>query len=101
MPTLSTGHHQGGGGVPSNNSLWVTPSGAVVTFGGQLVAPPPRTFSDRFNDRFLQQKNWDMYPEARKMWSDQAIEHYSRYGIGLSTFVTGLVVLGTLLDKYF
>jgi RHS repeat-associated protein len=26
---------------PSNNSLWVTPSGAVVTFGGQLVAPPP------------------------------------------------------------
>jgi len=31
-----------GGGVPSNNSLWITPSGAVVTFGGQLVAPPPR-----------------------------------------------------------
>ena len=35
---LSTG---GGGGAPSSNSLWVTPSGAVVTFGGQLVAPPP------------------------------------------------------------
>lgn len=33
---LSTG---GGGGAPSNSSLWVTPSGAVVTFGGQLVAP--------------------------------------------------------------
>jgi RHS repeat-associated protein len=30
-----------GGSGPSNNSLWVTPSGAVVTFGGQLVAPPP------------------------------------------------------------
>jgi RHS repeat-associated protein len=27
---------------PSNNSVWVTPSGAVVTFGGQLVAPPPK-----------------------------------------------------------
>jgi hypothetical protein len=35
---LSTG---GGGSAPSNNSLWITPSGAVVTFGGQLVAPPP------------------------------------------------------------
>jgi RHS repeat-associated protein len=33
----------GGGGVsqPSNNSLWVTPSGAVVNWGGQLVSPPP------------------------------------------------------------
>ena len=31
----------GGGSVPSNSSLWVTPSGAVVTFGGQLVSPPP------------------------------------------------------------
>jgi RHS repeat-associated protein len=30
-----------GGSAPSNNSLWVTPSGAVVNFGGQLVAPPP------------------------------------------------------------
>jgi hypothetical protein len=35
---LSTG---GGGRAPSNNSLWVTPSGAIVTFGGQLVASPP------------------------------------------------------------
>jgi RHS repeat-associated protein len=34
---LSTG---GGGKAPSSNSLWVTPSGAVVTFGGQLVAGP-------------------------------------------------------------
>jgi hypothetical protein len=33
----------GGGSVsqPSNNSLWVTPSGAVVNWGGQLVSPPP------------------------------------------------------------
>ena len=34
----------GGGGsrsAPSNNSLWVTPSGAVITFGGQVVSPPP------------------------------------------------------------
>ena len=30
-----------GGRSPSSNTLWVTPSGAVVTFGGQLVAPPP------------------------------------------------------------
>ena len=30
----------GGGGSPSNNSLWVTPSGAVVTWGGGLVAGP-------------------------------------------------------------
>ena len=31
----------GSGSAPSNNTLWVTPSGAVVTFGGQLVSPPP------------------------------------------------------------
>jgi RHS repeat-associated protein len=30
-----------GGGSPNPSSLWVTPSGAVVTFGGSLVAPPP------------------------------------------------------------
>lgn len=30
----------GGGGIPSNNSLWVTPSGAVVTWGGSLVIGP-------------------------------------------------------------
>jgi len=36
---LSTG---GGGKAPSNSSLWVTPSGAVVTFGGQLVAAPTK-----------------------------------------------------------
>ena len=30
----------GGGSAPSNNSLWVTPSGAVVSFGGQLIAGP-------------------------------------------------------------
>ena len=29
------------GGSPSSGSLWVTPSGAVVTFGGQLVSAPP------------------------------------------------------------
>jgi RHS repeat-associated protein len=40
---LSTGGGStGGGGVlaPNANSLWVTPSGAVVTWGGQLVAAP-------------------------------------------------------------
>jgi len=31
----------GGGSQPSNNSLWVTPSGAVVNWGGQLVSAPP------------------------------------------------------------
>jgi RHS repeat-associated protein len=36
-----SGSSSGGGGSPSPSSLWVTPSGAVVTFGGQLVAPPP------------------------------------------------------------
>lgn len=30
----------GGGSMPSNNSLWVTPSGAVVTWGGQTVVGP-------------------------------------------------------------
>jgi hypothetical protein len=30
----------GGGGAPSNNSLWVTPSGAVVSWGGQLIVGP-------------------------------------------------------------
>jgi RHS repeat-associated protein len=39
----SLGGSGSGGSAPSNNSLWVTPSGAVVTFGGQLVAPPPTT----------------------------------------------------------
>ena len=29
-----------GGGAPSSNSLWVTPSGAVVSWGGQLVIGP-------------------------------------------------------------
>jgi YD repeat-containing protein len=37
---LSTGG--GGGKSPNNNSLWVTPSGAIVTFGGQLFAPPAK-----------------------------------------------------------
>ena len=31
----------GGGSSPSPSSLWVTPSGAVVTFSGQLVSAPP------------------------------------------------------------
>ena len=31
----------GSGGTPSNDSLWVTPSGAVVNWGGNLVSPPP------------------------------------------------------------
>ena len=30
-----------GGGSPSNSSLWVTPSGAVVNWGGLLVSAPP------------------------------------------------------------
>jgi hypothetical protein len=37
----SAGLSGGGSRPPSNSSVWVTPSGAVVTFGGQLVAPPP------------------------------------------------------------
>lgn len=35
------GSGSGGGSTPSNNSLWVTPSGAVVNWGGNLVSPPP------------------------------------------------------------
>jgi RHS repeat-associated protein len=31
----------GSGSSPSPNSLWVTPSGAVVTFSGTLVSAPP------------------------------------------------------------
>jgi hypothetical protein len=34
------GSPPGGGSVPSSNSLWVTPSGAVVTWGGSLVVGP-------------------------------------------------------------
>src|SRR3989344_929263 len=34
---VSTG---GGGSMPGSNSLWVTPSGAVVTWGGSLDAGP-------------------------------------------------------------
>ncbi|OGZ95310.1 MAG: hypothetical protein A3I44_01700 [Candidatus Sungbacteria bacterium RIFCSPLOWO2_02_FULL_51_17] len=30
----------GGGGMPASNSLWVTPSGAVVTWSGSLVSGP-------------------------------------------------------------
>ena len=41
---LSTG---GGGSMPSSSSLWVTPSGAVVTFGGELFAPPPTQSSKK------------------------------------------------------
>jgi hypothetical protein len=41
----STGYSGSGGSAPSNNSVWVTPSGAVVTFGGQLLVPPPQTGS--------------------------------------------------------
>jgi RHS repeat-associated protein len=36
----TSGSHPSGGGAPNANSLWVTPSGAVVTFGGQLVSGP-------------------------------------------------------------
>jgi RHS repeat-associated protein len=39
----SMGYSTGGGGsMPSNNSLWTTPSGAVVTWGGSLVSGPPK-----------------------------------------------------------
>jgi RHS repeat-associated protein len=40
---VSTSQTGSGGSGPSSDSLWVTPSGAVVTFGGNLVAPPPAT----------------------------------------------------------
>lgn len=36
----SIGASKGGVGGTSNNSLWVTPSGAVVSWGGQLVVGP-------------------------------------------------------------
>ncbi len=31
----------GGASVPNSNSVWMTPTGAAVTFGGKLVSPPP------------------------------------------------------------
>ena len=34
-----------GSAIPNANSLWVTPSGAVVTWSGTLVASPPTTKS--------------------------------------------------------
>ena len=34
------GGSSGGSSMPSSNSLWVTPSGAVVTWGGSLVVGP-------------------------------------------------------------
>ena len=51
--------------------------------------------------QFVQKKNWDTHFEARKLWSDEGIYHYNRYGLGLGTFICGLIVLGTLLLKYF
>ena len=42
--SLGSGSTGGGGGSqPSNSSLWVTPSGAVINWGGQLVSGPPST----------------------------------------------------------
>jgi hypothetical protein len=37
----SAGLYGSGGNAPNNNSVWVTPSGAVVTFGDALVAQSP------------------------------------------------------------
>ena len=36
----SGGGSGGGGSMPASNSLWVTPSGAVVTWSGSLVSGP-------------------------------------------------------------
>jgi RHS repeat-associated protein len=35
------GYSSTGTPIPNPNSVWVTPNGAVVTWSGQLVAPPP------------------------------------------------------------
>jgi hypothetical protein len=45
----ATGAIKSGGGTPSSSSLWVTPSGAVVTFGGQLVSAPPPSTTKKVN----------------------------------------------------
>jgi RHS repeat-associated protein len=37
---VSSGGGGGGGSSPNTNSLWVTPSGAVVNWGGQLISGP-------------------------------------------------------------
>jgi hypothetical protein len=58
------------------------------------------TFRKSFTRRFVQIKNWDRSPEARKLWSDEAIYHYNRYGIGPGTFICGVIVLASLLLKY-
>jgi hypothetical protein len=65
-----------------------------VVFGGLA------TFSDSFNKATIGKKKWED-SEGRKFWTDQAVAHYSRYGIGLGTFICVLIVLGTLLLKYF
>ena len=65
-----------------------------VAFGGLA------TFSKSFTRRFVQLKNWDKSPEARKFWSDEGIYHYNRYGLGLGTFICGVIVLASILIKY-
>ena len=65
-----------------------------VVFGGLA------TFSDNFNRQTIGKKKWKV-SEGRNFWFDQVLAHYSRYGIGLGTFVCGLIVLCTLLLKYF
>jgi hypothetical protein len=65
-----------------------------LVFGGLA------TFGDSFTRRFVQKKNWDAFPQARKFWSDEAIYHYNRYGLGLGTFICGVIVLASLLIEY-
>jgi hypothetical protein len=66
---------------------------SCIVFGGLA------TFSDSFNRQFIEKKQWKN-SEARKVWSDKAISHYSRYGIGLGTFICGVIVLASLLIRY-
>jgi hypothetical protein len=66
-----------------------------------LVLGGLATFSDSFAKRFVRIKNWDKSPEARKFWCDESIYHYNRYGLGLPTFIGGIIILASLLIKYF
>lgn len=75
---------------------------AILVFGILcLVLGGLATFSDNFVKRFIRLKNWDKSPEARKFWSDESIYHYNRYGLGLPTFIGGIIILASLLSKYF
>jgi hypothetical protein len=70
--------------------------GVICTVFGGFV-----TFSDKYARKLLPvKKNRTKFPEATKIWTDDAVYEYNRYGLGLGTFIMGVVLLGSLIVKY-